>query len=441
MKSTKIIQKKLIQKKTIMEANKKQRSKTGSLPRIKQPDPEREHFLRGVVEEFDNAKRRGVIRYEDHLYKINLTDISQEACILPVNETVSFELKQTETGVALTNVQTTTPRLRGKIIALGSETGKIKGTDGRTYFFSFDEIWHQQRKLRMLDMVEFACQREEKSYSAIKIICDNGFALHRFCGEPTDNFYKNLATKAAPENWNYLNMDFFIPFPILRSYFIHTFEHAMEQGLIAYSYHDINKRAIAYLNTGLLTAEGEEIYAIFSKVCDQANYNTPVNWQLNNCTDKWSRFLHYCDRAPLAPRYYYTLNQITFDSNLPIVINENQIMKRCSNVLPPLFFSGDNNFLAQSIKDAVEDSLDYFRKGLVKPVLKYYQNQLEFVLPFYLNGKISLAITLELHNDSYCIKTLQPLDIAYKCARAIAPITEEWLKPICFFEKVDWMLV
>ena len=76
---------------------------------------ERKEMLRGVVQSFDNNKRKGEIRYMDKLYKIGLHDIKQEACLLPENETVTFELRHTEAGDKAFNVRTASPRKRGKV--------------------------------------------------------------------------------------------------------------------------------------------------------------------------------------------------------------------------------------------------------------------------------------------------------------------------------------
>src|SRR2546423_1022826 len=97
---------------------------------------ERKQVLRGVVESFDNNKRKGEIRFEDKLYKIGLLDIKQEASMLPENETVTFEFRHTEQGDKAINVRTSSPRKRGKVFYLGAESGKIKATNGNVYLFS-----------------------------------------------------------------------------------------------------------------------------------------------------------------------------------------------------------------------------------------------------------------------------------------------------------------
>ena len=412
---------------------------TDTLRKIRNRRKKRTERFRGIVESFDMNQETGVIRMADTLYSISRKDIAQEARLLPENETVTFEIEHNEAGLQLVKVRTLYTRKRGKVFYINDQSGKIRSNDGQVYFFSFDDIHHQFRKMRMNELVEFNCSKKEDGNVATKIICDNNYSLLKFCRNAFAFIYPLLAAKTAPENWNYINLEHESELPLLRNYFLHTFEHAMEQDLIAYHYQKEFKLAHAYFNTGLLTAEGNEIYAVFNKKNADENYKHPAGWTWKKFTDDDTFLMITADRAPLSPRYYYHPDEVTFKEDAPFFILNRRIAANCGALMPPAFLSGDFDFLSACIKKSIDESLQLFKKQSLKPVAKVYNNKIEFVLPFYHNNKITLAMTVKWSNNNYVVNNLLPLENAYKCARLLGPVTEKWLQPVCFFEKADWV--
>ena len=394
--------------------------------------------LRGIVQEFNTTTRRGVISAGDQLYKICRADIEQEASMLPVNSLVRFQLAIMNDQPHAVKVKTLRPRFKGKIKVLKKYSGIIESSQGIEYFFNFNEVIIQQRKLRINDPVEFRMKKNHIGDVACEIICDNDYLFNKFCSYRPENFYTLLAEMAAPENWDYVNMET-DPFPLLKSYIRHTFENALQQNVIGYTYRPETSAAHAYFNTGLLTANGEELYVSFYKSCKPHESQRSRDWNFEKFTTDINIALLQCERTPLAPRYYFNPGEITFNQNAPIHYSAELMARNYIHLLPVSFLTNSPDKLILLVSNALQQSISQYQQQLVMPVAKYYFNKIEFAIPLFINGKITAAMVLKWYYDRYSVTALVPLDNAYKCARMLGPVTEPWLKPVCSFERVDWM--
>ena len=303
---------------------------------------------------------------------------------------------------------------------------------------------------------------------------------------------KKLAEKALDEHWFYGEVD---PgdFPILRNYFLMTFDRLLSEdnahrndsdwepkmkvvanvnntfgipkfdknGARTYVY----PKEILLFNTGLVDKLYEPIYAVFV-----TNESPSIPWRFykfisGSGEDKEHMFLAklYGDKFPKRAKYYDSTLELVYDIYKPIgSYNWGHIIDRCDRL--PLDFLEDNcanelkasrdsdgniNFktLAQNIK---RNSRIYLRiqnriQDAINHSLKRVEWNFKTAIPIYFPGGKSISLLLPLslvgdnndidaalvlENDSaYIAHTILTLNMGYANARLITRPDSDWLTP------------
>ena len=303
---------------------------------------------------------------------------------------------------------------------------------------------------------------------------------------------KKLAEKALDEHWFYGEVD---PgdFPILRNYFLMTFDRlqseddahrndsdwepkmkivANENNTFGISRFDRNgtrsyiyPKEILLFNTGLVDKLYEPIYAVFV-----TNDSPSIPWKFykfisGSGEDREHMFLAklYGDKFPKRAKYYDSTLELVYDIYKPIgSYNWGHIIDRCDRL--PIDFLEDNcanelkasrdsdgniNFetLAQSIKrnpriylriqNRIQDAIDHSLKRVewnFKTAIPIYfpgGKSISLLLPLSLVGDNNVIdAALVLENDSaYIAHTILTLNMAYANARLITHPDSDWLTP------------
>lgn len=265
-------------------------------------------------------------------------------------------------------------------------------------------------------------------------------ALFEYAHIPDTNpVIEQLRRMAAPEVWEYSQLDPERPSPILRNYLLHTFHRVKEEGKV------IDRGAYSCFNTGLITENQQEIFMLFKKYGDKPKFNF-----LEFCRESDGNLNRF---SPLPERatYFADHTELTYDTRLELRINIDHIIDDPQNRAR---FSEDLQALKkQQLINTFHGAIDHAKKRLKRnyktAIPQYYrgkynpEGQLQLLLPLCFTdaAKADLALAVykvknENKNENknehlyfYTGRTCLTLDMAINNARLITRPDDEWLKP------------
>ena len=264
---------------------------------------------------------------------------------------------------------------------------------------------------------------------------------------------RHLSEIAVPERWTFRSVPDRSSLPVLDHYVRFTFLQAFDQKRIC------ETDRLSCFNTGLLTPEQQEIYAVFKlhECFDPGREVSAVNrkWYLTVWARAGDRMLTEFTNLPALPTYWNDPSELTFDPGLPVQLNLDHILRENLNRFPeelggklnasgcPTDFSIwpdlDENAgePAVTIPLPTRNALEGAMKASVRlaqhsyrfAVPQFYRGNIQLLLPLYLRdpGRADLAVTLEKHGGWYRAATVLYPDWAYRQARLLARPNSEWL--------------
>jgi hypothetical protein len=286
-------------------------------------------------------------------------------------------------------------------------------------------------------------------------------ALFKFAYVPKDKRLEELKELAQKEEWEY-QYQYAGPqyaHPILYNYLLHTFACAQEEKKIEYDTVDEESQTQACFNTGLLTANYEQIFAYFE-----------LNMRAGDNSPKWilAAFVKESDRRltrfklPDMPRFFSNPADLVYNPDLDIradydhIINDNQErFLSCLNLAssaPPTTptlnpqqaakkdLQSEDSILGSRLRHQLDSSVQEAKKRarrnfkvavpqLYPPSIK--MGRIQLLLPLYIQTRErpDLALIISRDGQVYIGNTVLTLDMAYNNARLLARPDSEWLKP------------
>ncbi|SRR6266496_4559893 len=240
-----------------------------------------------------------------------------------------------------------------------------------------------------------------------------------------DEFLQQLNDLAMAENWNYSHITNDRPYPILYNYLSHTFMRLKEQGKI------VKKTTFYCFNTGLVTENQQEIFAIFRESVRGVSF-------IKFCNESDSSMGYY---SPLPDRasYFSDPADLIFDSRLEFRIKIDHIIDDPVNFarFPPDIQALTKHQLINTFNGAIEHAKKRVNRNYKTAIPQFYrglhvlQGQLQLLLPLCLKdpAKADLALAIFKEKGFYFGRTCLTLDMAINNARLIAKPDDEWLKP------------
>ena len=251
-----------------------------------------------------------------------------------------------------------------------------------------------------------------------------------FCGGREDVFepihLRHLAELAEPEIWNSPEED---PchYDILFYYVVKTFEIVTKQDKIVYN----DDRSFAAFNTGLMTENGEDIYA-----CFLPNQNPDrQKWFLKGFYKETDRVVYNAmiDKPQIA-RYDEDPEEFHFDSGAPIELNCDHIFDDHwdDERFPEKIKELGKPLAVASMKSAFEVTKKKIQRNPRLAVPQYYDGRIMFLLPIRIptigGESVTMALAIEkMPNGTYRANTIFDLATAYKKARLITKPESNWL--------------
>ncbi|HEY6169014.1 MAG TPA: DUF3825 domain-containing protein [Verrucomicrobiae bacterium] len=233
-----------------------------------------------------------------------------------------------------------------------------------------------------------------------------------------------LASLAQPENWNYRHATSTHPNAFLSSYLHYTFGRIQEQNKIAIS--PTNSKAC--FNTGLVTANQEEIFAAF--VPHQSQDAQP--WFFGGFFRESDRELLDFGQLPQLATYVTDPADLLYDTRLPLRKNVDHIIDDNKERFPEPFRSMQDNYqLRIALDGAIAHSVRRIERNYRTAVPQFYQGRIQLLLPLCMTNRTTadLALVVYRQNDVYLASTCLTLDMAYNNARLLARPDSDWLDP------------
>lgn len=233
---------------------------------------------------------------------------------------------------------------------------------------------------------------------------------------------ENLAAMAMEENWEYLHSNSEKKYPILYNYLIYTFERLYEEQKVAI------KNDLACFNTGLVSDNQEEIFALFER-----NRREGVQpWFFKKFCRQSDIYLRDFSPLPEIAHYFDEPAELIFDTRLELRPNLDHIIDDNLSRFPsPYNITENKHALRQLLDGSIRDAVRRARRNYKTAIPQFYRGKIQLLLPLCLlsKNKTDLALVVYKYDQIYMATTVLPLDMAYNNARRIARPDNEWLSP------------
>ena len=253
-----------------------------------------------------------------------------------------------------------------------------------------------------------------------------------------EDYLRFLATNlAAEEEWDYSNKQKEIdegnnsakfPYPILGSYLEYTFQKLRSEDKIVFT----NDKQVACFNTGLLTSNLEEIFALFT---ENRSYNKQSPYFFKAFVKESDReFLTYFSSNIPEPANYFTEpDKLIFNPRWNVVTDIDHIIRDSKERFPAPLNTASEREVRKHLVGALDEIIKRAKANYKLAIPQYYNGKIQLLLPLCLSNddKADLALVVDRVNDSntYIIGTCLTTGMAYNNARLIVKPEREWLEP------------
>jgi cold shock CspA family protein len=284
------------------------------------------------------------------------------------------------------------------------------------------------------DIVEYDVVQGNRGLSACNVSFVKWIApsdrLNAFADMSSSLWLEHLAVLAEQnEPWHNKNSPDSGPFPILRNYIKNTFQRLEEMSDgIAFS----KDRKWASFNTGLVTENQEEIYAMFAAI------PRPMRqpWDLVGFKKASERIFveQFGGNAPPLANYFDDPSVLLYDRRCPLIINIDHVMQNLNRF--PKHLQSNPYVARQLLTSAEATTRKRVYRNYKAAIPQYFRDKggpgvVQLLLPICLEhpGKADLALAVQRSGDAYLGSTVLTLDMAYNNARLLARPDTEWLQP------------
>ncbi|HEV3301564.1 MAG TPA: DUF3825 domain-containing protein [Planctomycetaceae bacterium] len=314
--------------------------------------------------------------------------------------------------------------------------GFISVEDGGDVFVHASSLpQNEQGYLCVGDIVELAAIAGKKGLEASDVVVvgwkKSWDHLEAFTDMGPPGWLEQLAAMAEDEPWEYKHATAPDPLPILRSYVRHTFRRLEEMtGGVGISRDGKNSA----FNTGLVTPNQEEIYALFRE-------NPRPNRQLwrfygfKKASD-WDLIEQFGSNPPPLANYFDDPSVLLYDKRCELYINIDHVMEQIERFPKHL---QENEYVARQLLISAEATTKKrVYRNYKTAVPQYYRDKgregsVQLLLPICFEdparADLALVVAKTEAGNAYRGSTVLTLDMAYNNARLLARPDNEWLQP------------
>ncbi len=238
-----------------------------------------------------------------------------------------------------------------------------------------------------------------------------------------------LSNMAQPEQWDY-SVPEREPNFILRNYLYYTYDRIKQENKIAVT----NDNEHMCFNTGLQTANGNDIFAYFLK---NKNDHAPEGqlWYFNGFKQRTDRELQVFNKLPDIADYFTNPADFIFDRRMEIYVDYDHIIDDNYERFQNIGFT-DKFIINALLKSSVNTIIDKVKRNYKLAIPQFYtekgtnQSKIQLLLPLFLKGNANadLALVVDKSTHNYIGKTILTLEWAYVNSRRIVKPDVDWLK-------------
>lgn len=243
---------------------------------------------------------------------------------------------------------------------------------------------------------------------------------------------QHLAEKLADkeEQWEFTDAPDPRKYTILRNYLEHYFRKIKQEGKLVFT----QDNQWASFNTGLVTSNWEEIFALFKAnqrldLPDAAPFFFVGFYRKSD----YQFLQHFNNKMPELADFFQKPEELIFNPNCELIpdidhiIGDNQVR----------FPSHLQNCSPADLRRALEGSIQEIKRKIKTnyklAVPQYYKGRIQLLLPLCLtpnspNPDMALA-AYRLNENAYTARTILSIKMAYNNARLIVKPQSSWLKP------------
>jgi len=253
------------------------------------------------------------------------------------------------------------------------------------------------------------------------------------------NLDKNLhilATRIAlNEPWDYTNPEKEYQegnnaatnyLPILRNYLVHTFKKISSENKVIFT----EDKNFACFNTGLVTQNLEEIFALFGKNTMPRTHQ-PFYFKAFIKKSDPEYLSLFSLLQPEAANYFSSPELLIFSPRLELIPDVDHIIRDNKYRFPGHLKAAPDREVKKHLIGAIDEISKRVKINYKLAIPQFYENKFQLLLPLYLvdETKPDLAIVVERINDKiYSARTCLTIGMAYNNARLIVCPHSDWLK-------------
>ena len=241
-----------------------------------------------------------------------------------------------------------------------------------------------------------------------------------------EDAFQALANMADPEEWDFSDSRKKSNV-ILKNYIEHTFRRVTSEGKVSYA----KDNSYACFNTGLVTKNLEEIYALFAK--NSIPGKQPF-YLKSFCRKSDNLLLHvFKSDLPLIADYFQKPEDLLFNPNCNLIPQIDHIIEDNLDRFPMEMQSAGDAEIRRRLEGAIDEVRKKVRTNYKIAVPQFYANRIQLLLPLNLtpnspNADLAL-VTHKIDSSTYTARTCLTLKMAYNNARLIVKPQSSWLKP------------
>lgn len=216
---------------------------------------------------------------------------------------------------------------------------------------------------------------------------------------------------------------------ILKKYLEYTYQRLVEEDKISFT--SDNKHAC--FNTGLVTKQLEDIYALFSENAVQGE-GVSRYFFIAFVKKSDSQLLRLFSRnMPEKADFFQHPEDLIFNPNCDIIPDIDHIITDNIDRFPSYIQSMGEDGIRRQLVGAIDEVKKKVRTNYKIAVPQYYRNKIQLLLPLCLtpgspNPDLALVI-YKVDEQTYCARTCLTIQMAYTNARLIVRPQSDWLKP------------
>ena len=231
----------------------------------------------------------------------------------------------------------------------------------------------------------------------------------------------DLKDLAMDEDWDYKDSPK-SKHQILFNYLHYTFIRLREERKI------VRVGSYAGFNTGLVTDNQEEIFALFKR--NSFGGGMPYYF-VKFCKESDYDIMQRFAPAPEAANYFSDPNDLIYDTRRDLIINIDHIIDDNISRFPSDLQAQSKHLLRNIVSGAIMDAKKRIKRNYKTAVPQYYKGNIQLLIPLCLKdrGIADLALVVRELGGAYRANTCLTLDMAFSNARLIAKPDDEWLVP------------